>query len=143
MRLTVEIMLRGNNHVFTETIVHPAEPVAWTEDDVAAILKAMLRATARAQAPDAEPPADVALRGMSTYGRTRARSASRVSGIRCSVTSGAAVGPAPARRATTSMSRRVSVATNSTIAVSASGRRRAAASSVNAGVLPAAARSAG
>ena len=24
MRLTVEIMLRGNNHVFTETIVHPA-----------------------------------------------------------------------------------------------------------------------
>ena len=26
MRLSVEIMLRGNNHVFTETIVHPTEP---------------------------------------------------------------------------------------------------------------------
>jgi hypothetical protein len=64
MRLTVEIMLRGDNRVFTETIVHPSEPVAWTEDDVATILKGMLRATARAQTPDAAPPADVALRGM-------------------------------------------------------------------------------
>jgi hypothetical protein len=64
MRLNVEIMLRGNNRVFTETLVHPAEPVAWTEEDVATILKAMLRATARAQTPDAEPPADIALRGM-------------------------------------------------------------------------------
>jgi hypothetical protein len=64
MRLTVEIMLRGNNHVFTETIVHPTEPVAWTEEDVATILKAMLRATARAQDPDGQPPADVILRGM-------------------------------------------------------------------------------
>lgn len=64
MRLTVEIMLRGDNRVFTETIVHPSEPVAWTEDDVATILKEMLRATARAQTPDAEPPADVTLRGM-------------------------------------------------------------------------------
>ena len=64
MRLPVEIMLRGDNRVFTETIVHPTEPVAWTETDVAAILKAMLRATARAQAPDAPEPADVTLRGM-------------------------------------------------------------------------------
>lgn len=64
MRLPVEIMLRGDNRVFTETIVHPTEPVAWTEADVAAILKAMLRATARAQAPDTPEPADVALRGM-------------------------------------------------------------------------------
>ena len=53
MRMTVEIMLRGNNHVFTETIVHPTEPVAWTEEDVATILKAMLRATAKAQDPAA------------------------------------------------------------------------------------------
>ena len=64
MRLTVEIMLRGNNHVFTETIVHPTEPVAWTEEDVATILKAMLRATAKAQDPDGQPPAEVILRGM-------------------------------------------------------------------------------
>jgi hypothetical protein len=64
MRLSVEIMLRGNNHVFTETIVHPSEPVAWTEDDVATILKAMLRATAKAQEPDAPVPADITLRGM-------------------------------------------------------------------------------
>jgi hypothetical protein len=64
MRMTVEIMLRGNNHVFTETILHPTEPVAWTEDDVATVLKAMLRATAKAQDPAAPVPADVTLRGM-------------------------------------------------------------------------------
>jgi hypothetical protein len=64
MRMTVEIMLRGNNHVFTETILHPTEPVAWTEEDVATILKAMLRATAKAQDPAAEPPAEIILRGM-------------------------------------------------------------------------------
>jgi hypothetical protein len=64
MRLTVEIMLRGNNHVFTETIVHPTEPAAWTPDDVAAILKAMLRATAKAQDPAAPPPSEIQLRGM-------------------------------------------------------------------------------
>ena len=64
MRLTVEIMLRGNNHVFTETLVHPTEAVAWTEEDVAVILKAMLRATAKAQDPAAPAPADVQLRGM-------------------------------------------------------------------------------
>jgi hypothetical protein len=62
--MTVEIMLRGNNHVFTETILHPTEPVAWTEDDVATILKTMLRATAKAQDPTAPAPADVTLRGM-------------------------------------------------------------------------------
>ena len=38
--------------------------MAWTEADVAAILKAMLRATAKAQDPGAPEPADVALRGM-------------------------------------------------------------------------------
>ncbi|MEO5821326.1 MAG: hypothetical protein ABIT71_12555 [Vicinamibacteraceae bacterium] len=64
MRMTVEIMLRGNNHVFTETIIHPTEPVAWTEDDVATILKAMLRATAKAQDPTALEPAEILLRGM-------------------------------------------------------------------------------
>jgi len=64
MRLSAEIMLRGNNHVFTETIVHPTEPAAWTEDDVATILKTVLRATARAQAPEAGEPAEVSLRGM-------------------------------------------------------------------------------
>jgi hypothetical protein len=64
MRLNVEIMLRGNNHVFTETLVHPTEPVAWTEEDVAVILKAMLRATAKAQDPAGEAPAEVLLRGM-------------------------------------------------------------------------------
>ena len=64
MRLSVEIMLRGNNHVFTETLVHPTEPAAWTDDDVAVILKGMLRAMARAQGPEAGDPADVTLRGM-------------------------------------------------------------------------------
>ncbi len=64
MRLSIEIMLRGNNHVFTETIVHPTEPAAWTPEDVGTILKAMLRATAKAQDPSAPPPAEVQLRGM-------------------------------------------------------------------------------
>jgi len=64
MRMNVEIMLRGNNHVFTETIVHPTEPVAWTEADVATILKAMLRATAKAQDPAGQEPSEVILRGM-------------------------------------------------------------------------------
>ena len=47
MRLSVEIMLRGNNHVFTETLIHPVEPAAWTPEDVAVILKGMLRAMDR------------------------------------------------------------------------------------------------
>ena len=64
MRMTVEIMLRGNNHVFTETIVHPTEPAAWTPEDVGAILKEMLRATAKAQDPAAPPPSEIQLRGM-------------------------------------------------------------------------------
>jgi hypothetical protein len=64
MRLSVEIMLRGNNHVFTDTIVHPNEAVAWTEQDVAVILKAMLRATAKAQSPETPEPAEIQLRGM-------------------------------------------------------------------------------
>jgi hypothetical protein len=64
MRLTVEIMLRGNNRVFTETYVHPTEPAAWTEEDVATILKEMLRATARAQSPDAAEPSEISFRGM-------------------------------------------------------------------------------
>jgi hypothetical protein len=64
MRLSVEIMLRGNNHVFTETLIHGAEPAAWTPEDVATILKGMLRAMARAQEPEGGEPQDVALRGM-------------------------------------------------------------------------------
>jgi hypothetical protein len=64
MRLSVEIMLRGNNHVFTETLVHPAEPAAWTPEDVALILKGMLRAMAKAQGPEVGEPHEIALRGM-------------------------------------------------------------------------------
>lgn len=64
MRLTVEIMLRGNNHVFTETLVHAAEPAAWTPEDVAVVLKGMLRAVAKAQGPEAGEPQEILLRGM-------------------------------------------------------------------------------
>jgi hypothetical protein len=64
MRLSVEIMLRGNNHVFTETLIHPAEPAAWTPEDAAVILKGMLRAMAKAQGPEAGDPQEIALRGM-------------------------------------------------------------------------------
>ncbi|HEY8548936.1 MAG TPA: hypothetical protein VIL35_03175 [Vicinamibacterales bacterium] len=64
MTLPIEIMLRGNERVFTESLEYPVEPAAWTEADVAEILKGILRAINRAQNPGAveEPP--VALRGM-------------------------------------------------------------------------------
>ena len=64
MRLSVEIMLRGNNHVFTATFDHPTEPAAWTEEDVATLLKEILRATARAQSPAVPEPSDISFRGM-------------------------------------------------------------------------------
>ena len=42
MTIPVEIMLRGNDRVFTESVVHPGEPGHWTAADLSAILKNIL-----------------------------------------------------------------------------------------------------
>ncbi|MFN8059310.1 MAG: hypothetical protein U0Q12_09090 [Vicinamibacterales bacterium] len=65
MKIPLEIMLRGNHTVFTDAIVYDADDVErWTEDDVAAILKAMLLAIERAQHPGHHEGPPVSLRGM-------------------------------------------------------------------------------
>lgn len=64
MQIPLEIMLRGNNRVFTQNLEHPVEAGEWTEADAAAVLKAMLVAIARAQNPDAPETPDVILRGV-------------------------------------------------------------------------------
>ena len=64
MRIPIEIMLRGDNRVFTETFEHPVEAAQWTEADAAAVLKGMLLAISRAQNPEAGDAPDVVLRGV-------------------------------------------------------------------------------
>jgi hypothetical protein len=51
MTLPIEIMLRGNAHVFTESLSHPVDPARWTEADVATVMKGMLLAINRVQNP--------------------------------------------------------------------------------------------
>lgn len=66
MDIQVDIWLRGDNHATTETITPVArEPRAWTDGDVSAVLKGMLRALDRARHPDAVPDRPVSLRGFS------------------------------------------------------------------------------
>jgi len=65
MTIPLEIMLRGNNHVFTDTIVHPVDPANWTDQDVATILRHVLVAINRVQkGAEADEP-EVSLRGLS------------------------------------------------------------------------------
>jgi hypothetical protein len=66
MDIQLDIWLRGENHATSHVItpVH-AEPRAWTEGDVAAILTGMLRALERARNPDAPTDRPIALRGFS------------------------------------------------------------------------------
>lgn len=64
MLIPIEIMLRGNNRVFTESLEHPVEAGEWTDADAGAVLKAMLLALSRAQNPDAPEPPEVVLRGV-------------------------------------------------------------------------------
>ncbi len=63
MTIPVEIMLRGNEQVFTASVSHAVDPHAWTEADAAAVLKGMLRAIQRVQQPGVGD-ADVTLRGL-------------------------------------------------------------------------------
>jgi hypothetical protein len=66
MEIPLDVWLRGENHATTDVIdpVH-AEPRAWTEGDVTAVLVGMLRALERAKNPDAAPDRPIALRGFS------------------------------------------------------------------------------
>jgi hypothetical protein len=64
MQIPLEIMLRGNNRVFTETLEHPIEPTQWTPADAGAVLKAMLLAISRVQSPEAPEAPEVVLRGV-------------------------------------------------------------------------------
>jgi hypothetical protein len=64
MRIPIEIMLRGDNRVFTDTVEHPVEASQWTEADAAAVLKGMLHAISRVQNPEAGDAPDVVLRGV-------------------------------------------------------------------------------
>jgi hypothetical protein len=66
MDISLDIWLRGDNHA-TTAVISPveSEPRAWTEGDVAAVLRGMLRALERARHPDADPDRPVALRGFS------------------------------------------------------------------------------
>jgi hypothetical protein len=65
MTIPVEIMLRGNDRVFTESVVHPGEPGNWTAADVASILKSILVVIDRVQNPSKTEEPEVGLRGLS------------------------------------------------------------------------------
>lgn len=65
MTFDVEIMLRANEHVFTERLSHDREPAAWTDQDVDAILRKVLQAIDRALNPGADEARPVSLRGLS------------------------------------------------------------------------------
>lgn len=65
MTIPVEIMLRGDDRVYTNTLVQPGEPTAWTERDIAAVLKGVLVTIDRIQNPGKTEEPDVVLRGIS------------------------------------------------------------------------------
>jgi hypothetical protein len=65
MNIPVEIMLRGNDRVFTESVVHPGEPGTWTPADLASILKNILVVIDRVQNPAKTEEPEVGLRGLS------------------------------------------------------------------------------
>jgi hypothetical protein len=64
MTLPIEIMLRGNAQVFTESLSHPVDAARWTEADVATVMKGMLLAINRVQNPGKSDLPDVGLRGL-------------------------------------------------------------------------------
>jgi hypothetical protein len=64
MNYPIEIVLRGMTHAVTETLVHQAAPLAWTDDDVRDVLREILLAIDRVKNPGATAP-PVTLRGFS------------------------------------------------------------------------------
>jgi hypothetical protein len=66
MRLEIEVWLRGSDFATTDVVeVALGPPRAWTDDEVRALLKELLRAVDRAKSPDAERDRAVVLRGFS------------------------------------------------------------------------------
>ena len=65
MVFTIEIVRKGSEHAVVETVVHEGRDApAWTEEDVAIVLKEILGAIDRAANPGADQR-PVALRGFS------------------------------------------------------------------------------
>jgi hypothetical protein len=67
MSFQVDVWLRGENHATTCEVAasFEREPRAWTDEDVTAVLEAMLRAIDKARNPAAAADRPVALRGFS------------------------------------------------------------------------------
>lgn len=66
MRLEIEVWLRGNEFATTEAVDLPVpDAAAWTDADVSAVLKELLRSIERAKNPEADRNRPVALRGFS------------------------------------------------------------------------------
>jgi hypothetical protein len=66
MEIPLDIWLRGDNHA-TSQVISPVrrEPRRWNDEDVTAVLVAMLRALEQARNPDADANRPVAMRGFS------------------------------------------------------------------------------
>lgn len=65
MTFDVEIMLRGNERVFTERLACDREPADWADADVAGVLTQVLQTIDRVQASWTGEPRPVSLRGLS------------------------------------------------------------------------------
>jgi hypothetical protein len=63
MTVTLEVMLRRDQRVFTEQIDYPTHASRWTAADMQTVLRRLLQSIDRVQHPDAEPRA-VELRGL-------------------------------------------------------------------------------
>jgi hypothetical protein len=65
MTFGVEIMLRGDTRVYTDTVEHERPPAEWAAEDVEVVLYAILRAVERAQHPGGRELRPLSLRGLS------------------------------------------------------------------------------
>ncbi|MBP1606079.1 MAG: hypothetical protein H6Q08_1453 [Acidobacteria bacterium] len=65
MTFDLEVMLRASDQVFAERIDHDREPEEWTDADVEAALRKILRAIDRISNPDAPDDRPISLKGLS------------------------------------------------------------------------------
>lgn len=66
MMFDVEVLLKGTDEVFTETITHEGpEPGGWTDHDVREVLLSALRVFDRVSSADGTGGHEVSLRGLS------------------------------------------------------------------------------
>lgn len=65
MTFDLEIMLRNDVHVFTDSIVHDRDLSDWTAVDVQVVLEAILSKIARLVTPGADVHPNIQLRGVS------------------------------------------------------------------------------